>query len=171
MELLFSQSKGKMTLAVQTEDGRRAMGEFDLNCNLNEIMEELQRQGKLKLPETSFSVVPVMILATNAEIRGKEELTGTSLAGLGFAAGKRELIKLKFIDTEKEKKVSSGGNNVRRVSSNEGRLEGDRRERGDGRLGRLRLPGPEGGFTSEAGHEDRRGRINAGEARGKEVRA
>ena len=92
-------------MAVQAEDGRRAMGQFALDSTLQAVLDTLGKEGKLALPEESPQLVPVVILATNAEIRGHHALRDTSLKGLGFAAGKRELLKLKFVDLEKEKRV------------------------------------------------------------------
>ncbi len=95
-----------MTLAVQTDDGRRATAQFSMQASLREVLRELQQDGKVQLPGEESGLVPVMILATNAEVRGEEELGRATLEGLGFGAGKRELLKLKFVDPAKEKKVS-----------------------------------------------------------------
>ncbi len=91
-------------MAVQTEDGRRAMDDFQLSCSLKDVVDKMRTDKKIPAPAEGGRV-PVVILATNAEVRGEEAMKTSTLQGLGFAAGKRELLKLKYVDPVKEKEV------------------------------------------------------------------
>ncbi len=90
-----------MTVALQKEGAGRAMAQFAMDSTLKQVVDQLCKEK----PSPTASVVPVIILSTNAEIRGEEALSSTTLSGLGFTASRRELLKLKYVDVEKEKEV------------------------------------------------------------------
>jgi len=95
------QTNGHLVVALQTEDGKRSMAEFSLATSLADVVHKLgQSKGG------GEGCIPTVIGPTNMEVRGMDDLRRTTLAGMGFSAGKRELLRLKYVDSEKEKQVA-----------------------------------------------------------------
>ncbi len=100
------QSSATVTLCVQTEDGKRSVGTFALSASLQDVLDQLSA-----IASVSEDRIPVIIYSSNLEVRGASELSKRSLDSLGFQAGKREMVKLKYSDPDREQQIlaASGG--------------------------------------------------------------